>query len=395
VKGSEVTLKIRRPGELGATREVVLTRHVEDETMCREFQQNLSGVAGCWLEKASPSGGKGAPDQGHSQMSYEDLVRLEFEFDKKVNPIHLDPNHSHFIFIDEGKKGSGIDRAFRAVFEACISDAPNFRYPIYQLQSLRSQKKPESALVCIRRDAEIERYNGRAEEIPGDFAETKSALDCIRRDAEIEIYDSCRVLKVEMAGARSALQALFMREEGWGVDDLSDMTKKNTKEPTYWCEGVNRGVVCSALQAIWLHAGIGSHETRSKGRLAFAEAMNIKAVDERIKALRKALQDQIEAKHSLAVERGRTHDVRLCLPRVTGNAGRRVSKTELVEIPCAYLRRDVKFWGTADGLALQKYLDLVDWHSLDELPAERKYARNIGSCVQVCAAARAQEPVVE
>jgi len=302
VKGSEVTLKIRRPG-LGDTHQVVLTRHVEDEKMCREFQQNLSGVAGCWFEKASPSGGKGAADQGHSQMSYEDLVRLELEFDKKVNPVHLDPNHSHFIFIDEGKKGSGSDRAFRSVFEACISDAPNFRYPIYQLQSLRSQKKPESALVCIlRRDAEIERYTG-------DFAKPKSALDCIRRDAEIEIYDSCRVLKVEMAGARSALQALFMREEGWGVDDLSDMTKKNTKEPTYWCEGVNKGVVCSALQAIWLHAGIGSQETRSKGRLAFAEAMNIKAVDERIKTLRKALQDQIEAKHSPAVGRGRTHDV--------------------------------------------------------------------------------------
>jgi hypothetical protein len=275
---------------------VVLKRSVVVEEMCREFQQDLSG---CWLEKTSASGGL-------SQVSYEDLVRMEFEVSKKVNNIRLDPNHSHFILIDEASN-TGVDRAFRATFEACISDRGR-EYPIYQLQNLRNQPPHISALQLIFKrsfstvlgeydDMFCLPHEVREDTCVGhDDAKSESMLDCISRDAETTRYNGSRVLKVEMAGARSALQALYMREQGWGVDDLTDMTKNNTKEPTsYWCEGVSTGGVCSALQAIWLHAGRGPQSEREEGRMAFAEAMKIKIVDERIEGLKKALADHIEA----------------------------------------------------------------------------------------------------
>jgi hypothetical protein len=52
------------------------------------------------------------------------------------------------------------------------------------------------------------------------------------------------------------------------------------------------------------------------------------------------------------VGKGRNQEVRVCLPRTTGMS-------------------------LDDSTALQKYLDLVDWHSLDIFPAEFEPQENM------------------
>ena len=198
------------------------------------FQQDLSGA---WIHFKRSGKEKLL---GASEISYEDLKDMSEEAGTNgEKPDALDPNHSHFILLDDGETyvqakdafASGMDRHFRAAFEACVARSPHGRYPIYQLQNLSNDETvPNDETIPNKMTKE---YNGH------------------------------RVLSVTVASARSALQAIFLKCHGWVVDE-----EQAKKEPVkkqicnthgkYWCEDKEwqmDGSVRSALQSILLHAG--------------------------------------------------------------------------------------------------------------------------------------------
>jgi hypothetical protein len=291
-------------------------------------------LSGAWIELKKLSQKQGSTENAsleNSEMTYEDLVHMGEEADKQdvkagkgvhntsLNPPPtLDPNHSHFILVDDGATcekafESGVDRCFRAAFETCV--ARRGKYPTYKLQNLPNK---EDLPIILR---QIHMFS------------SKKLHDEAQKNYATNQYDGHRVLSVTVASATSALQAIYMKCHGWVVDeepvdtkDVQDVktnigvldtkaddaktkakdvaVKKNTckTQGKYWCEctemtertldeltGKYKEIperrVCSALQSIWLHAGRGSVIQRlaeSKLVLEVAQKMNKKIFQERI-----------------------------------------------------------------------------------------------------------------
>ena len=198
----------------------------------------------------------------------EDMVRGSFPYrnDSDQDTLSpLDPNHSHFIFVDNqmnGQKAFGCERGLRTHLESCVASSLDGGYPLYELHGFAER--------------ELLKYNGQ------------------------------QVVDAHILGASSALQAIKLLDKGVGVNgkrilhfpnnlpkwdlatggdwfmsplpictpvsltaDLhrSGTSKESDGDAPYWCkiEPEDELTVCSALQAIWLHAGNGTFKERLAG----------------------------------------------------------------------------------------------------------------------------------
>jgi len=200
----------------------------------------------------------------------EDMIRGSFPYSNDSDQNTLDPNHSHFILVDNrmnGQEAFGCERGLRAQLESCVASALDGGYPLYELHGFAEREH------C--------KYNGR------------------------------HVVDAHILGANSALQAIKLWEKGVGVNGKRilhfpnnlpkwDMatgddwfitplpictpvaltanmhtigTSKESDnrclqgDPPYWCkiDPQDELTVCSALQAIWMHAGNGTPKERLAG----------------------------------------------------------------------------------------------------------------------------------
>ena len=207
----------------------------------------------------------GAVEHGSTLRSCtpQDMMRSgSFPYNNDSDRNTLDPNHTHFILVDNrmnGQEAFGCERGLRTQLESCVANALDGGYPLYELHEL---------------DHEHCKYNGR------------------------------HIVDAHIFGANSALQAIKLWEKGFGVNgklilhfpnnlpkwDLATggdwciaplpictpvamgTSKKSDNrcqqgDAPYWCKIEPEGelTVCSALQAIWLHAGNGTPQERLAG----------------------------------------------------------------------------------------------------------------------------------
>ena len=196
---------------------------------------------------------------------------------KGADSAALNQHHSHFVLVDNGKSGRdafGCERRLRASLEQCVASSLDPGYPVYVLQGFPS---------------------GHA------YAN----------------YEKQRVLDVVVVGAASALQAIKLWDQGCGVKNGKhiEILTNNLPAPAraagtegmwvdpaadtdihQWCsiEPEGKVPVCSALQAIWLHAGNGTPKERAEGWLAGDKPKSSASDGDSVATVARNLNERIE-----------------------------------------------------------------------------------------------------
>ena len=253
-----------------------------------------------------------------------EALRASFPYVNCSDPHSLDSNHSHFILVDDqtdGKEACGSERGLRAHFESCVASSLDAGYPLYELHGLpderasglkwtsvgctkptfgRELSKPELAHALTEKTDFNENEWDEFEISMLRFDDFIKVGECYFKPAEHEYrqYNGRQVLEAHMLGATSALQAITLWEKGVCVNGriaklestgnatqsnlisrvpsgdqvlrneyrLNPRQGKSNAHTGYWCEFENSHelTVCSALQALWMHAGNGKAQPASE-----------------------------------------------------------------------------------------------------------------------------------
>jgi hypothetical protein len=254
------------------------------------------------------------------------LLHASFPYLNCSDRHSLDSNHSHFILVDDqtnGQEAFGCERGLRAHFESCMASSLDAGYPQYELHGLPDERasglkwanvgctqptfgreldNPELAHALTEKTDFKQKEWDEFEISMLRYDDFIQVGECYFKPAEHEYrqYNGRHVLDAHMLSATSALQAITLWEKGVCVNGRiakPELTGKATQgffitrlhssdqvlrneyrlnprpkgtsnaHTGYWCkiEHNHERTVCSALQAIWMHAGNGTPKERAAG----------------------------------------------------------------------------------------------------------------------------------
>ena len=244
---------------------------------------SLGAVAGGPpLRKKAMCVSAGTDDGDHDDdaLKYDDLVNSA---PREQGDALLDPNHSHFLLVDNKQNGVeafGCERALRAVFETCAAGSLEQGYPVYVLQGFEGQ---------------MQSFNGQRV-LSATVLGTISALQAIK------VWDKGKRVKgdvilnhhpddIPAPEPNDGGQPWFAAPVPIGMRITSD---ENWKCQDYWCDVAdkNKHNVCSALQAIWLLAGAGRSTEHDPESRVYSVLKRAEQLNEKIKEERRVLTQQ-------------------------------------------------------------------------------------------------------